>query len=57
MRHPGTYIMRDQVRDRVAVLMQEDVRGSKEPAADLWSPALLFAGILLANVLLAGMTA
>ena len=57
MRHPGTYIMRDQVRDRVAVLMQEDVRGSKEPAADLWSPALLFVGILLANVLLAGMTA
>ena len=57
MRQPGRYIMRDQVRNRVAMLMQEDARTAKEPSADLWSPALLFAGILLANLLLAGMTA
>ena len=57
MRQPGMYIMRDRVRDKVAVIMQEEAKRVGAPATALLSPALLLASLLLANLLLAGMSA
>ena len=57
MRQPDIYIMRDQIRDRVAAIMQEGDKRVEAPAMGLWSPALLFACLLLVSLLLAGMSA
>jgi len=55
MRQSSVYVMRDQVRDRVSAIMQEEQEWQGGSVPGPWTPALLLASLLLANLLLAGM--
>jgi hypothetical protein len=56
MQHDCTYVMRDQIRDRVRTIMAHDIRHPELRRRSPSSPVWLFGGLVVLNVLAAAMT-